>query len=460
MSQGNPAQRVPPHSQEAEVAVLGAILLEPTAMNAVADILHPESFYRADHQKVYQAFTALYNRNAPIDLVSVREELRRMGADDVASNNDLFLTLGGAVPSFANAEYYAKIVRGKHLLRSLIQACTESIVAAYDENTDASEILDRAEDRVFQVATQYEDTHIVEVKNFIHSVVDAMIEHPQGMAGLPTGYPDLDHMTGGLHRGEFIVIGGRPSTGKTTLALNLIRHIAVHSGQGVLLFSLEMPREQIVQNLLCSTAGISATPVRMGQLDRSQWQKVKEAASLLYDAPFFVDDSASLTPSQLRAKCRRLLARCKGERAIKLIIIDYLQLMSAERQSREPSRQEEISHISRGIKSLAKELGVPVIALSQLSRAAVGEASSRPKLSHLRESGAIEQDADLVILLYQDESPDAEEPNVTELIIAKQRNGPTGTVKVTFLKDQLRFESYSRYSAVQVGSPEEEPEPF
>jgi len=449
MGEGSSAERVPPHSEEAEVAVLGAIMLEPKAMSAVAPVLSVECFYRADHQKLYSAFTSLYAKNQPIDVVSVREELRRMGEDAVASNADLFMNLGGAVPSAANAEHYANIVREKFLLRSLITACNQSLVEAYDEHQEVEQILDGAEQRVFKVATRFEATHPMEIKEIVQSVVDTIMNHPDRLRGIPTGYTDLDRLTGGLHRGEFIVIGGRPSSGKTTLALNLIEHVGVRQGHGVLMFSLEMSRDQIARNLLCCHAEIDSTPLRTGELDKSQWEKIKEGASDLYDSPIFIDDSGALTCGHVRSKCRRIFARHQ----IELVIIDYLQLMSADRSARASSRLQEITEISRGLKSLAKELRVPLIALSQLSRAAVGEASARPRLSHLRESGAIEQDADVVMLLYRDTASESTGGDVTELIVAKQRNGPTDTIRLTFLKDQMRFAPWSAYTAAQVDAP-------
>jgi len=289
------------------------------------------------------------------------------------------------------------------------------------------------------------------------------MNHPERLLGIKTEFYDLDHWTGGLHRGELVVIGGRPSTGKTTLAINLMERIGVHQEQGILMFSLEMPRQQIAQNLLCCNARMDSTPLRIGQLDKSQWGKVREAASNLYDAPIFIDDSSGLTISDIRAKCRRMFA----QHDIKLIVVDYLQLMSGERRGRDTSRLQEITDISRGLKGLAKELEVPVVALSQLSRAAEGERNPEPRLSHLRESGAIEQDADIVLLLHRP-NPDDEDPgsrNVTNLIIAKQRNGPTETVKLTFRKNELRFENFSAHPAAQMGAApvddeDDDPEPF
>ena len=455
MAEANPAERVPPHSLEAEIAVLGSVLLEPKAMSSVVPILQPESFYRADHQRLFASFRNLFSRNQPIDVLSVKQELRKIGADDIAGNIDLFTNLGNAVPSVSNCEYYANIVREKYLLRELITACNESLVEAYDDRQESNSVLDRAQTRVFNVATRYEATHPVEVKDVINSVVDTIMNHPERLLGIHTHYPDLDRLTGGLHRGELIVVGGRPSTGKTTFCINLIEHIGVQAGQGVLMFSLEMPREQIGQNLLCCHARMDSTPLRTGQLDKSQWTKVREAASVLYDSPVFIDDSSSLTVSDVRAKCRRLFA----QHDIKLVVIDYLQLMTGERRGRDVTRLTEITDISRGLKGLAKELNVPVIALSQLSRAAEGDRDARPRLSHLRESGAIEQDADLVLLLYRPDPSNApaEDQNLTELIIAKQRNGPTDTVRLAFLKDQMRFESSSTYKppVLQVGADDE-----
>ena len=349
-------------------------------------------------------------------------------------------------------------VREKFVLRSLITACNQSLIEAYEERQDAKQTLDRAEQRVFDVATRHETTYPVEIKELLESVVDTLIEHPSDLLGIRTDYADLDNLTGGLHRGEFIIIGGRPSTGKTTLALNLVERIGIYQGQGILMFSLEMRRDQIVQNLLCCHARIDTTPVRAGQLDKSQWESVREAASRIYDSPVFIDDSATLTCTDVRAKCRRLFAQHEGK--IRLVVVDYLQLMSGERKGRDVSRLQEITEISRGLKALAKDLNVPLLALSQLSRAAVGEGTERPKLSHLRESGAIEQDADLVMLLHPKPQPDPEEAGVTELIVAKQRNGPTGTVNLTFRKNQIRFESYSPYTAAEVGAVDEQPEPF
>ena len=451
MGEGSSVERVPPHSQEAEVAVLGSIMLEPKAMSAVAPKLQAECFYRADHQKLYAAFADLFAKNQPIDVVSVREELKKMGEQDIAGNADLFVTLSGAVPSIANAEHYAEIVRQKFLLRTLIGACNESLVEAYDENQETSDILGRAEERIFNVATHYESTRPVQIKEIVAEVLDTIMDHPERLLGIKTEFTDLDHWTGGLHRGEFVVVGGRPSTGKTTFAINLIERIGIRQGQGILMFSLEMAKQQIAQNLLCCNARMDSTPLRTGQLDKSQWAAVREAASNLYDAPVYIDDASGLTVSDIRAKCRRMFA----QRDIKLIIIDYLQLMSGERRGRDSSRLQEITDISRGLKGLAKEMKVPVIALSQLSRAAEGDSTTRPKLSHLRESGAIEQDADVVLLLYRPEVDDTspEKKNLVELIIAKQRNGPTDTVKLTFRKNELRFENYSAYPAGQTGGP-------
>lgn len=449
MGEASSAERVPPHNHEAEVAVLGSIMLEPKAMSAVAPKLQPECFYRADHQKLYAAFASLFTKNQPIDVLSVREELRGMGENDIAGNTDLFVTLSGAVPSVANAEYYAEVVRQKYLLRSLISVCNESLVEAYDETHETSDILGRAEERIFSVATHYEASRPVEIKEIVQEVVDTIMNHPERLLGLKTEFADLDHWTGGLHRGEFIVIGGRPSTGKTTLCINLIERIGIRQGQGILMFSLEMPRQQIAQNLLCCNARMDSTPLRTGQLDKSQWSKIREAASNLYDAPVFIDDSSGSTVSDIRAKCRRMFA----QHDVKLVIIDYLQLMAGERRGRDNSRLQEITDISRGLKGLAKEMDVPVIALSQLSRAAEGDRNPEPRLSHLRESGAIEQDADLVLLLHRP-NPDEDNPgsqDVTNLIIAKQRNGPTETVKMVFRKNELRFENFSAHPAAQMG---------
>jgi len=458
MAEASPAERVPPHSQEAELAVLGAVMLEPKAMSAVSTVLEPECFYRPDHQKLYRAFARLFDKNQPIDIVSVKEELRRQGDDDVAGNADLFMTLGGAVPSVANAEHYAGIVRAKSVLRSLIHACNESLIEAYQETQEARDVLDRAQERLFQIAKHRHTSEPIQVSKVVQEVVDTIMNHPERLVGIRTEYEDLDRLTGGLHRGEFIVIGGRPSTGKTTLAINLIEHIGVRQGHGVLMFSLEMAREQIAQNLLCCNAGMDSTPLRTGRLDRGQWETVREAASRLYDSPIYIDDSSSLTCGDVRNRCRQMF----HDHPIELVIVDYLQLMSGERRGRNTTRLQEITDISRGLKALAKELNVPLIALSQLSRAAEGDASARPRLSHLRESGAIEQDADVVMLLHQVEpaDPEGRDKNLTELIIAKQRNGPTDTIRLTFVKDQMRFGSWSAYQAAQVGVPEGEPQPF
>jgi len=342
-------------------------------------------------------------------------------------------------------------VRQKFLLRTLIGACNESLVEAYDENQETSDILGRAEERIFNVATHYEASRPVQIKEIVAEVLDTIMDNHERLLGVKTEFTDLDHWTGGLHRGEFVVVGGRPSTGKTTFAINLIERIGIRQGLGILMFSLEMGREQITQNLLCCNARMDSTPLRTGQLDKKQWEKAKEAASNLYDAPVYIDDSSGLTVSDIRAKCRRMFARHE----IKLIIIDYLQLMSGERRGRDSSRLQEITDISRGLKGLAKEMKVPVIALSQLSRAAEGDSGARPKLSHLRESGAIEQDADVVLLLFRPEVDDTnpEKKNLVELIIAKQRNGPTETVNLTFRKNELRFENFSAYPVAQVGGP-------
>lgn len=450
------AGRQPPWSSEAEQAVLGGMLLDQDAALKAAELLDDSMFYREGHRILYRAMVALTERAEAIDPVTLRDELMRRGELDRAGGMDYLAALVEVVPTAAHIEHHARIVRDKAVLRRLAEAATSIAQDVFDGHTAAGEALDNAEHRVFQVAQFRRAEEFIRIKELIWPTMERIEKLQAGggsVSGVPSGFPDLDHLTAGFQKGDLVIIAARPSMGKTAFALNVLQHSAIDHNVGVAMFSLEMSKDQLVQRLLCSEGLVDAQRLRRGNLRDEDYPKLARAAGLLSGAPIWIDDSAALTPLAMRSKARRL----KLEHGIGLVVVDYLQLMQGPSDAE--NRQQEISYISRSLKALAKELEVPVVALSQLSRAPEqrGGEHRRPQLSDLRESGAIEQDADVVLFIYREEMyvPPNEEgkkldkdgndiERKAELILGKQRNGPTGTVGLVFVKEYTRFDSQSR----------------
>ena len=436
-------ERLPPQNLEAEQAVLGSMLLEEEAIVQAAELLEDVAFYKDSHRKIFATLIALYRENVPVDLVTVTDALRQRNALEGIGGPSYLATLTSLVPTAANAEYYCRIVKQKAVLRELIRASTHIASEAYTEAVEPDRLLDRAEALIFDIASKKVKRDAVSMKDVIKSsieMIDTLYQRKGMITGLPTGFTELDQQLAGLQPADLIVVAGRPAMGKSSFALCVAEHLALQQKSGVAIFSLEMSKENLVQRMLCSHARINAHHVRSGMLSTSDWPNLTKAAGKLSEAPIFIDDSPSVSILELRAKARRL----KSHHDIGLVILDYLQLM--EESANAENRQQEISIISRGLKALARELNVPVIAVSQLSRAPERRESFRPRLSDLRESGAIEQDADVVLMLFRDEyyNPTEENKGIAEVIIAKQRNGPTGTVKLAFINDYTRFETLAQ----------------
>lgn len=429
-----------PQNIEAEMAVLGSMLLEEEAVAFACEKLTADFFYKDAHKKIFSSVISLYNKNKAIDLVTVSDELRAKNEIDLVGGPSYITELVNFVPSAANVGYYTQIVKEKAILRSLISASNQIITEAYDKESNVLELLDRAESVIFEIGTQKKETSFVPIKEIIKDsieTIDKLYQKKAHVTGVPTGFVDFDIKTAGLQESDLIIIAARPSMGKSAFAINIAEYAALNEKTPVAFFSLEMSKEQLVQRLLCSYAKIDAHKVRTGFLSTSDWPKLTQAASKLSEAPIFIDDTPGISVMELRAKARRL----KSQYDIKLIILDYLQLMRGA--SGIENRQQEISEISRSLKALARELNVPVIAISQLSRAVESRTDHRPQLSDLRESGAIEQDADVVVLLLREEyyAPTDQNQGLAEVIIAKQRNGPVGSISLVFIKEYTRFEN-------------------
>lgn len=442
-------ERVLPQNLQAEQFVIGAMLLSKDAIGSAVEELTPESFYHDPYRIIFKSIIDLYDRNKPIDILSVTEQLKKEGQLEAVGGVQFVGGLFDVVPSAANIEYYLQLVKEKYILRNLIHTSDEIVTRCYSEVEDVNRLLDYAEQRVFEIVEKkvgeigggsFKDL----VKEGI-SIIDQVHQRKGALTGIPTGFTDFDERTSGLQSADFIVVAARPSMGKTALALNIAMHVGIKEKQPVAIFSLEMAKEQLVQRLLCAHAMVNLHHVRRGYLSQQDWKKLVRTASVLSEAPVFVDDTPGISILELRAKARRLKARY----GIKLIIVDYLQLIAGS-YTRADSRQQEISEISRALKSLARELNVPVIVLSQLNRAAEQRHEHRPQLSDLRESGAIEQDADLVILMlrkaYYDENAD---PGEAEIIIAKQRNGPVGSFKLQFQGEYTRFNDLAYHEEIE-----------
>lgn len=434
-------QNVPPHDDAAELAVLGAMFLDREAASLALEMLTGEDFYRPDHRQVFEAAEELYHSGVPIDMITVKNKLEEKQVFEQIGGLPFLANISTSVGSSANMRHYAAIVEGKSVLRRLIRTANNISQMSYEGKTDVNAIMDTAEKGIFDIMQNRHSDQFHHIRDIAVDSIEKIedIYRSKGkLTGVPTGFVDFDQKTAGLQKSDLILLAARPSMGKTAFALNIIQNAAIRSNVPTAVFSLEMSREQLVNRMLCSEAMLDAQRLRTGELTDSDWADLIQAMGPLSQAPIYIDDTPGVTPMEVRSKCRRL----KVEKGLGLIVIDYLQLMSGN--SRNDSRQQEISEISRSLKAIAREMEAPVIALSQLSRACEQRADHRPMLSDLRESGAIEQDADVVAFLYRDEYyfPDTEKKNQAELIIAKQRNGPTGTVDLTWMGQYTKFGNF------------------
>ncbi len=434
--------RLPPQSLEAEAAVLGCMLLDSDSTGLVIERLKEDDFYSIENQLIFKVLCELFDANRPVDHLILRDELSNRGFLERIKGTEYLVSLSETVPSAANAQYYAEIVRQKAIQRALISTSTGILRDAYDNSSRPAELLDKAERMIFEIAERQTRGEAIDLADIIKEAFDRIEEFHDRKArltGLATGFSDLDDITSGLQDSELIILAARPSMGKSTLALNIIGNVGIETEKPVVLFTLEMSKQQVAQNMLCSNARVDAHRLRRGLLEKEQWQFLATAAGRLSDAPIFIDDTPSLGILELKAKARRLKAR----HDIALVVIDYLQLMDAPKMD---NRQQEISEISRGLKALARELNVPVLALCQLNRGVEMREGHKPRMSDLRESGALEQDADVVLLLHREEyyGETPENKNKADIIVAKQRNGPTGFVPLQFQSNVLRFHTAAR----------------
>jgi len=440
--------RMPPHAIEEEMAVLGSMLIDKEAVNKTLEMLEENAFYKEANRKIFQAIVNLDMKGSQIDYLTVTDELEKMGMLDAVGGAYYVTELAGSVPSAANVEYYAKIVLEKSLIRQLIEVSNEIASDAYEAKEPALDLIDEAERKIFSLSEKKLRKGFLPIDPILHNtfeIVESFHNREGTVTGVPTGFTQLDELTSGFQNSDLIILAARPSMGKTAFCLNIARNAAVMNHTPVGVFSLEMSNTQLAMRMLCSEARVDAHKVRTGKLPKNDWSKLSRSVGKLADAPIFIDDTPALSVLEIRAKARRL----KEEKKIGLIIIDYLQLVRGPASSE--SRQIEISMISQSLKALAKELDIPVLALSQLSRAVEARQDRRPILSDLRESGAIEQDADLVMFIYRadayatrNQPAPPEEEGIAEIIVAKQRNGPTDTVKLAFQKDYVLFANLDR----------------
>lgn len=438
--------KIPPNDVEAEQAVIGSMLTDRDAVISAIEILKEEDFYREDNKTIYEAILNLYNRSEPIDIITLKAELTSMGMFEKIGGLEYIVGLPEKVPTTANVERYINIVKEKSELRRLIKAANEIIEQGYDPTENIDDIMNSAEKKIFNIMQDKDQKTYSAIKDVL---VDAFTEleqlynQKQHITGVPTGFIDLDYKTAGLHNSDLILIAARPAMGKSAFALNIATNAAVKAKVPAVLFSLEMSKEQMVNRILCSEAMVDSNKVRTGKIDDDDWIKLADTMGDLSEAPIYIDDTPGISINEIRAKCRKL----KLERDIGLVVIDYLQLVQGSSKRASGSREQEISEISRSLKILAKEINVPVIALSQLSRAPEQRPDHRPMLSDLRESGAIEQDADIVMFLYRDDyyNEDSEDKGLAEVIVAKHRAGSTGTVKLVWLGNYTKFANMERY---------------
>lgn len=438
--------KIPPNDIEAEQAVLGSLLTDKDAVISAIEILKPEDFYREDNKAIYGAILSLYNRAEPIDIITLKAELVSIGKFDVVGGLEYLANLPDMAPTSANIDKYIKIVEEKSMLRTLIQTANQIISLGYDPMQEVENIMDEAEKRIFNVMQKRNQKGYASIKDILVDTfagLERLYNQKQHITGVPTGFSDLDYKTAGLHESDLILIAARPAMGKSAFALNLATNAALKANVPVAIFSLEMSKEQMVNRILCSEAMVDSNKIRTGKIDDEDWMKLAGALGPLSEAGIYIDDTPGISVMEIRAKCRKL----KLEKNIGLVVIDYLQLVQASSSRRGGSREQEISEISRSLKILAKEINVPVIALSQLSRAPEQRPDHRPMLSDLRESGAIEQDADIVMFLYRDDyyNEESEKKNIAEVIIAKHRSGSTGTVELLWLGNYTKFANIERY---------------
>jgi replicative DNA helicase len=434
------SHKLPPQHIEAEQSVLGGVLIENEAINRVTEILDADDFYREAHRKIFNALINLSERDEPADLITLSNELRKIDELDSIGGASYLASLIDSVPTAANIQYYARIVKEKAILRKLIQTSTEIITQSYEDRGDVESFLDEAERSIFEISEKRMRPSFYPIREIVKesfATIERLFKKKEAVTGVPSGFKELDRMTAGFQPSDLIIIAGRPSMGKTAFCLDVAEYAAIDNKIPVAIFSLEMSKEQLVIRMLCSQAHVEGTRLRTGYLNESDWPKLTIAAGSLSESPIYIDDTAALSVLEMRAKARRL----KADHGLGMVIVDYLQLMKG--RARVESRQQEISEISRSLKALAKELNIPVIAVSQLSRKTEERTGNRPQLSDLRESGAIEQDADLILFIYRDEvyNRDPDNPNrgTAEVIIGKQRNGPIGKIDLAFLDKFTTF---------------------
>ncbi|NLY48761.1 MAG: replicative DNA helicase [Clostridiales bacterium] len=431
-------KKILPHSMEAEQAVIGSMIMDKDAILVASEIISSSDFYEQQHGILFDAMLDLYNEGKPVDLVTLQNKLKEKDVPPQISSLEYIGDIVAAVPTSANVKYYAQIVRDKAVLRRLIKVSEETANNCYLDKENLDTILEKVEKEVFNISQTRGAREFTDIKEIILRSIDsieAAAKNKGSVTGIATGFYDLDYKTAGLQPSDLILIAARPSMGKTAFALNIAEYVALRLNITVAIFSLEMSQDQLAKRLLAMNSRVDSQKIRTGNLTAEEWQKLMESARIIGNSSLIIDDTSSITVSELRSKCRKL----KLERNLGLVIIDYLQLMSGNKRAE--SRQQEISEISRSLKALAREINVPVIALSQLSRAVEQRPDKRPMLSDLRESGAIEQDADVVMFIYRDDyyHHDSQEPGVTEIIIGKQRNGPTGTIKLAWLAQYMKF---------------------
>ncbi len=427
-----------PFNMEAEQAVIGSALKDSSSFGDAAERLMPDDFYFSDNKYIFEAVMQLFNENKAIDFVTVAERLKINNKLEAVGGVDYLKKLITGVPTTRHVKYYADIIKEKAVLRSLIKGADSISKMAYDENDSLARLLERSEQMIFDISSSREQNDLVHISDILQTSYDTLAKNAEnagGITGIPTGFDELNKRTGGFHGGELLIIAGRPGMGKSTFAVNIAEYVSINLGKTVAIFNLEMPKEQIVNRILCSQALVNNSRIRNGTMEMEDWEKICDVADVIAKSPMYIDDTASITVSQIRAKCRRL----KQTKDLAMVVIDYLQLMQGS--GRSESRQQEISEISRSLKVLAKELDIPVIALSQLKRESESQKGKRPILSDLRESGAIEQDADMVMFLFRNYyySKDPEEKELAECIIAKNRNGETDTFQLGFKGEYTKF---------------------
>ena len=445
--------RVPPQNIEAEQSVLGAMLIEKEAIPKVMEILRDTDFYREAHRVIFNAMLELYNKNEAVDMITVTEILKRDNKLEDVGGIAYVTSLANAVPTAANVTYHAGIIEEKSILRQLVSVSTQIASMGYEANDDVKNIIDSAESKILEISNRKKTADFTPINEIVldsFKSIEALMGNKNGLTGLPTGFEDLDNLTSGLHGSDFIILAARPSMGKTAFALNVVQNVAIRAAKKVggapktvAFYSLEMSKEQLVQRMLCAEANIDSQRLRIGELRDEDWAMLINTADTLSSANIYIDDTAGITAMDMRSRARRL----KAEHGLDLIVVDYLQLMQGSgKKNNSGDRQQEVSEISRSLKALARELDVPVIALSQLSRSVEARQVKRPMLSDLRESGSLEQDADIVAFLYREDyyNPETENKNITELIIAKHRNGPVDTVNLFFHKQYTKFVGLSK----------------